>query len=567
MIPSRRKDLTFALVGLVGAISCTGKIRDPSGAPVAARPNAPAGVGPREVPAEAPSTDLAWPVRYGGTPSALRRLSRDELVVTMRMLTGSAPARSDLPQEPRIGRGQLFTTGLSYVATEVPKLDRAIGAFAVEIAPTLRARSGCALSDQAQRDCLLTWSTSFATKAFRRPPTAAEISVLGDILATADGTSDADTTALESVLGTIFFAPSFLYRIEVGAPSMDGSTTRALSASEIAVRLSFLATLGPPDAELSSAAAAGRLSDGRERALQFERLSRTEMGQHAASVLVLEWLGANEPKIHTKSARYLGGLAPDFEASIRASVERAIALALGSANPRIANLLSTSAYLDDPAILEVTRLAGTATSATEDTIDTGRAGILMHPQVIAAHTKEDGFSPFQLGAFLKEDLLCQPPPPPPANATAMALTDTPPGASLREIYQHKIMAGGACLSCHSTFAPLGYAFLPFDPVGRWLERDPSGKAWDLGGAITILQGALSFTSPRDLVEKLAVSPQVHGCFAQAALQSALGRQLVNEDERLVRALDQVIRQTKGDYLAVLETIVAAPEFAISVAGR
>ncbi len=35
-----------------------------------------------------------------------------------------------------------------------------------------------------------------------------------------------------------------------------------------------------------------------------------------------------------------------------------------------------------------------------------RAGILMHPYVLAAHTKESGVSPFPLGQFVYENILC-----------------------------------------------------------------------------------------------------------------------------------------------------------------
>src|SRR5262249_25171381 len=143
----------------------------------------------------------------------------------------------------------------------------------------------------------------------------------------------------------------------------------------------------------------------------------------------------------------------------------------------------------------------------------------------------------------------------------------PPGATLRENYQHKISAGPVCQGCHAQFSPLGYAFLPFDPVGRWTKQDPSGRPWDLSGSIVTYSGRLTFQSPPDLMNELGRSPQVQGCFGQAGLEWALGRNLIKEDENLVRAIDAVVRKTDGNVQAVLQAIVAAPEFTTAIAAR
>jgi hypothetical protein len=329
---------------------------------------------------------------------------------------------------------------------------------------------------------------------------------------------------VQDLLEAIFFSPSFLYR----------------QPSNAATTLSYLATLGPPDDTLLDAP----LSDPEERVRQLRRLVQTPAGQHALAVLVLEWLGSNEPTLHTKSPSYLAGLPAGFEGQVRTSAEATIGAVLSGGAPTLSNLFSTTAY----AFPE---------------LDSGgfmRSGLLMHPQVLSAHTKEDGFSPFRLGVFLREDLLCQSVPPPPADAQTKALPDVP-GLSVRDEFQHKISAGAACLACHSTFAPLGYSFLPFDPAGRWTPKDPTGVAWDLTGSIPTFSGTLSFSSPADLEQQLGASPQVQGCFAQNALEWTKGRELVTDDLPSVLALNAAVKHSGGDVMAVLETIVRDPDFA------
>jgi hypothetical protein len=510
---------------------------------------------------------LPWPVASGGTPSALRRLSRDEIVTSLEMLTGSAPPRSDLPEEQRSGQGLLLTAGTSFIGAEMGRLKLAIDTFVTKVAPDMLAKSGCTETQQAQRDCLGSWSLKFAEQALRRAPRAGESAALQKILEGADGTTDADTSAMEGVLTAIFFAPSFLYRTEIGTPAADNANLHILQPKELASRLSYLATLAPPDAELMSAADGGLLSDGAERVKQFDRLSQSAFGKRAQSVFILEWLGSNEPKIAQKSAQYLTGLATDFETSIRSSADAFIHSVLSGATPTIGQLLSTDSYLGDAAVKQITEPGGSAANPTGDGT-TGRTGLLMHPLVLSSHTKENGSSPFQIGVTLREDLLCDPVPPPPPNAQAMAKTNPPPGLSMREDLDFRTSAGEVCIACHSTFKELGYAFMPIDPVGRWMQKDPSGKPWDLSGNVATYSGVpLKFSSPSELTRDLATHPQVAGCFAQVALEWSLGRALTAEDQQLVVALHDVAKNTGGNVPAILRAIVAAPAFTQTVAAR
>jgi hypothetical protein len=149
----------------------------------------------------------------------------------------------------------------------------------------------------------------------------------------------------------------------------------------------------------------------------------------------------------------------------------------------------------------------------------------------------------------------------------MAKTNPPAGLTLREDLEWRTNVGGACQGCHQLFAPLGYSFLPFDPVGRWVKQDPSGKPWELAGSVEALAETLTWKTPDELMRKLAASPQVHGCFAQGALEWTLGRALVMEDRELVRAAGDAARRSKGSLTAILAAIVASPAFTTTVAAR
>jgi hypothetical protein len=502
-----------------------------------------------------------WPVSYDGHPSALRRLSRDELIATMTMLTGSAPLRDDLPADQRTPRGAIMLSGTSFIATELSKLKLVVDDFAKKNAPALLTQTACAKTGQPQRDCLVAWASKLGEQAFRRPLQSAELASFQKIAALAGSNPADDTSAMEGLLTGMFFAPAFLYRTEIGKPIDAQPGRRALDVNEIAARLSFMTTLSPPDTELLTAAKAGSLADGSERAKQFARLAATDRGKKTIAIFVLEWLGANERKVSTKSAKYLAGLDPSFESSIRANVESAIQGVMASPNATVTELLTTRDYVGGVPMQEITQSSGMGPTASGDNAMTQRLGLMMHPHVIAAHTKEDGSSPFVLGPFMREAFMCETIPDPPPGAANMARNDVPPGSTTRESLEYRTGAP-LCQTCHSKFSQLGYAFLPFDPVGRWVTVDPpTGKPWDLGGAITFESGqSLKFQSPSDLMTQLANEPQVRGCFGQAALRWMLGRELIEEDQDLVVTLNEVAKKTEGDVLAILGAAVSSPGF-------
>ena len=512
---------------------------------------------------------LAWPVSYRGRATSLRRMSRNEIVASAELLTGLAPTRADLPEEPRTGHSSLLTGGMSFIATEIVKLKLALAAFSTKAAPSLLMKSGCTKTLQPQKDCLNAFVLKLVEQGWRRPLKSTEVARFAKLTAAAGESRDADLQSVEASVTALFFSPSFLYRTEIGTAIPNRPGMRSLAGLEIASRLSFLATQAPPDAELLEAARTGRLAETAERANQFDRLSKTEWGKRAMVNFMLEWLGAGESKIVDKSARYLTGIGGDAEGTLRTSAELAVRKGVVEApEPTVGTLLSTTAYLTDPSVAKLRQNAGTGKSASGDADTMVRAGLLMHPHVLSGHTKEDGASPFQMGLFLSDTLLCQEVPEPPVGAADQAKMNPPAGLSVREDLEFRTNVGGACQACHQIFAPMGYSFLAFDPVGRWVKQDPSGKPWNLAGTVDTMTGArLSFQNPAELMRALAGSPQVHGCFSQAALEWVLGRTLVKEDQDLVLAAAGAAQRTQGSVPAVLSAIVSSPGFTFVAAQR
>lgn len=564
LVPGARRPARLAFASLM-LFGCHGVVGDEASTVSgnAAGATGEGGDSPSQSPPPPSSEELVWPASFANKRSLLRRLSRDEITVSLTALVGSAPAREDLPEEQRPTHSSLLLSGNAFIDSELGKLRQVMGSFATKVAPAVFTKTSCSSTGRTQQDCLTSWSKSFFEAAFRRPLRSDETMRLPGLFALAGVTKDDDVGSVEAALKAALFSPSFLYRAELGAPVANAPRMRALNQREIATRLAYLATLGPPDGELKTASEAGKLSLGDERARQFTRLIGTAAGKRAAITFVLEWLGANEPKIRQKSAKYLSGLSADIEPMLRQSAESAIGqLFNGTADASFAQLLTSNAYISDAAVKKITDAVGTATG---DTAETQRMGLMMHPHVLASHTKEDGASPFQLGSFMKEVFLCEKVPTPSADLVAQAKTDVPVGATMRENLEYRT-SSPICASCHSLFAPIGYAFLPFDPVGRWTRQDSTGKSWNLTGSIETSNGpALTFSSPAEFMQKVAQSKQAQGCFAEAMVQWSFGRKLVDEDGTLVRRLNELVKRNGANVMELFKAIVSSPEFTTAVA--
>lgn len=104
--------------------------------------------------------------------------------------------------------------------------------------------------------------------AYRRPPTAEELSELRGVYDDTVGTYG-EEWAFSALVRAVLLAPQFLYRHEIGP---DGEGVVALDDFEIASLMAFSLTDVGPDAELLAAAKAGTLQDPDVREAHARRL-------------------------------------------------------------------------------------------------------------------------------------------------------------------------------------------------------------------------------------------------------------------------------------------------------
>ncbi len=488
------------------------------------------------------------------TAIGVRRLTRAELGATIEDLVGVAGSTADLPPDQTIAFLSNNAHGLKVGLGDVEALARMTEEVARRALTSLVLPIGCTVAT-FDADCYDAFAADFLGRAFRRPPTSEERGRYRSLfIATRelDGSED----ALVALIGAVLQSPSFLYRTEVG----DGTE---LTSWEIASRLSYLVWGTMPDQELFAAAAADtlRTPDGREA--QLRRLLESSRAKATVSRFVLEWLGLGDARLSRKDASVLAGLPADFEASSRAETREFIEDTLLTSAGTVETLYASTHSFLNATLADFYGVPGITGDDLRKVSLPGRErrGLLTQASVFTAHAKELGYSVVQIGRFVRERVLCQELPPPPDDADT---TLPAPPAGTRWSYREQFEAHAkepVCKGCHAFLDPPGYAFLPYDPVGRYRGRDEQGAPFDTAGELIELDGGSApFADAADFTTLIAESTVAKDCFATMFHQFAYGRGLAPADIGAFARLRDDFASSRGQFTSLLAALVRAPEF-------
>lgn len=523
--------------------------------------------GPPEIPVTAPALED----RNGAI--GIRRLTRFEFGNTVADLLGVRGSERDLSSDDYVG----FLSNNQHVMrvgySDMEGYERASFRISTAALPNLVLPEGCAL-DAMTGDCAPRFLSEFLVRAFRRPPTQGELQryvALFNAVAADAGSREAVRGTLQAVL----LSPSFLYRRELGADDQGASgkspdfivgrevvAAGRLSSWEIASRLSYFLWGSMPDAELFQAARANALRTPEQLKAQVTRMLADSRAERGLRNVLWDWLGLYDADLAKKGSDVLltvnaAGAQTALEEATRQYISETLIKQGGSFG---ALYTSQKTFINDTtaplynAVTNGTNLRPYTTDPTE------RRGLFTQPLMLAAHTKESGYSVVQMGRFVRERLLCQHiPPPPPGVVTEIPETENDANKTYRQKFEHHA-SEPACRACHTVLDPPGYAFLSFDPVGRIKRNDPNGIPFDTTGELVNVDGgSVAFTDALTMVDAIAASVEAKACFARKFIEYAFGRSLAPADvplyERAVRHL-----HAGSDFHTFLTVVVSGPEF-------
>ena len=296
----------------------------------------------------------------------------------------------------------------------------------------------------------------FAARAFRRPLVAGEL----ESLIAAAQPAIAEQQPLEDVvripIRTALTSPQFVMLTGVAGELDDHA---------LASRLSYFLWKSVPDAQLTTLAAGGQLSQNRNLAAQVDRMLDDERSSRFVKDFVGQWLRLKEINATTPDEK----LYPEYDELLHWSVPQETESFFGEL---VRNNLPLSNLIDSDFTFLNRRLAshygindvsGQLFRKVSLPDDSPRGGVLTHASILKVTANGLVTSPVKRGDFVLSELFGTPPPPPP-NDVGSIEPDVSKATTIRDLLE-KHRDTEACSKCHRLIDPHGFALENFDPIG------------------------------------------------------------------------------------------------------
>jgi hypothetical protein len=424
---------------------------------------------------------------------------------------------------------------------------------------------------QIEPDRLQAELQTLASRLFRREVSSEDIAPYVSAVQTRlDGKTRYADAAL-SVFKALLCSSEFLFLTEFTEDNQTGGQSDketngqpvspslhpivSLSPHQLATRLSYFLTSGPPDDTLRSLAAKGPL-DADSIRRETDRLLDSPRGDRFLRLFTEQWLGLNKlgtmpPAKETFPAYHIDRLEP----AMKEETWRFIAELVRTDRPVTALVDADFTYLNAglARLYALPDVRGDHLQRVSLSADSPRRGLLGHASILTITANGVETSPVTRGVWMLEKLFGTPPSPPPPDVPPIE-PDIRGATTIRQqLEKHRNVQ--ACADCHDKIDPLGYTLEAYDPIGRFRSVYPNGAAIDTTGEYR----GQPISSPADIRAYLVQHPDLlaHN-LAHRLLTYALGRPLGFTDQPALRRL-QTDWKTKGHTLRELIHLITSSE--------
>lgn len=331
---------------------------------------------------------------------------------------------------------------------------------------------------------------AWAARAWRRPLTDDERNKLRDFYQRARQQHSLDHAgAVRSTLVRILVASPFLFRLEPHERTDDSEP--ALTAYELASRLSYFLWASLPDDHLLEQAASGKILEDAVLRKETQRMLTDPKSQRFALEFFGQWFGFYRFNEFTgiDSSRF-----PELDRELKQDLYDEARTFFGhivqADRPVDEILFADYAFWNDRLRQHYQVVGIEANEAASEVLhrvslgpDAHRGGLLGLAAIHAVTSAPLRTSPVKRGDWILRRVLGTPVPPPPADAGSLPADDlVSDGASVRDrLVAHRQQA--TCVNCHARMDPLGFAMENYDPIGRWREHYRDGKRVENSGQL------------------------------------------------------------------------------------
>ena len=391
----------------------------------------------------------------------------------------------------------------------------------------------------------------FLPRAFRRPVENETVEAYLAIAREHWQSGHSFSEGMHLLMRNILISPQFLYRC-----LREGE----LDNHDLAVRLSYFFTQGPPDAALAGLAKSGKLSGDDELRKQATRLMPTGSDHPLVRSFTGQWLDTRGLKSIMPDPKFKFAQREVDIAKIE--VEKFFTEIIKKNRPvrdfidpdftwtapyfaaRFYGIKGIDGHKDRPRRIEIPR-------------GSRHGGLLGMSAVMMTTANGVDTQPVLRGVWVMENILGMTPPEPPDDVPALT-PDTRGTTTPREMLAAHTNEA-SCANCHKHIDPLGFALENFDPVGRWREKWP-GTTQKIDASVVLPDGT-KINGVVDLKKWLVRNEDVFARnLAEKLLVYATGRPLNYTERKEVAAIVQKHLSDGEGFRDLILDLVASETF-------
>jgi hypothetical protein len=499
--------------------------------------------------ASAKPTGGATETQLRKSPVVLRRLTHSQYNHTLQDLIGDQTRPADhFP-------GEDFVHGFTNQAeaqSVSPLLAEAYNRAAEKAARTAflggdnRGLIPCKAAGSADAECRGKFIREFGQRAFRRPLKPSEIRLYDQLFVSEASRNQNFIAGAQVVVEAMLQSPQFLFHLEGSA---DGTTEEYRVAS----RLSYFLWDTMPDEALFNAAKRGELSTPDGIGKQARRMLADERARASFDEFLAQWLRFDRLRSAVRDRRLFPEFSDELVNNMIEEVRQLFQHLVWENGNFLDFFKARYAYLSsDLARLYALKPPSGEFARVDFPADSERAGILGSGLFLALTSKPSETSPTERGLFVREHFLCQivPPPPPGVNTNLPMNTDGQPLTNRQRLRIH--LSSPTCAACHNLIDTVGFGLEKFDAIGRYspkqvvtifptLDELKSNKNLkpkvhdldlDVSASVRGIPNS-EFSSPRELGEILAGTPNCRRCIVKQLFRYAMGRTETAADQPFI----------------------------------
>ncbi|HYJ10036.1 MAG TPA: DUF1592 domain-containing protein [Polyangiaceae bacterium] len=551
------------------ALGCTGEVggnptSSPNGSGGPGGPGGPGGGGSGNTAGSGGSTAAEELPPFAPAGASFKRLTATEFKSSLVALLGPVTVGNVENDTWVNGFAKVGGSTVSISLAGVELYQRAIDTALAEVFADAARRDafvGCMPQGATDSTCYRSFVERFGRLAWRRALTTAQADRLVTLATSVAQTLGGAHDGLRAAAKAILMSPNFLYRLERGEPDAALPGSWSYTGYELASRLAFFLTNGPPDNALLLAAEQGQLATPAGIQTAAERLLSETAGRESVANFASELFQLAIVLARAKDP----AIFPTYTAAMQEAMVREVPsmlqdLVFEQAAP-VTDFFTTRTTFVNADLAQLYGLD--ATGLTSDSwvkvtlpADGKRAGFLGTGAFLSLFANQKEGSPTLRGKFIRSTLMCGTiPNPPPDVAPVFEESPTDAMTTKREkLAQHR-EKGSTCEGCHALMDPLGLPLENFDAIGAYRETE-HGKQIDATGNLD----GVDFNGPVELGQLLSTNELVASCLVRNLYRYATGVFEAPGQETVIRQLTNQFQSEGRDMRKLMVTLVASDGF-------